>query len=195
MDTFLFIAGGFVALSGTLLAVSARHIFHAALGLAIALAGTAGLFVPLGGEIISVIQLLVYLGAVGIAIVFTLMLSPPYYLARPRRNPLKFAAAGAVAILFTAPLAIIVERLSAYAPPTGGFSPTIEMLGQAMLNDFILPFELISLVLTIVVIGAIVLARDLPSDTLHLADRSASREAAVGAAASSQAQQVLEDAR
>jgi NADH-quinone oxidoreductase subunit J len=195
MDTFLFIAGGFVALAGTFLAVSARHIFHAALGLAIALAGTAGLCVPLGGEIISVIQLLVYLGAVGIAIVFTLMLSPPYYLARPRRNPLKFAAAGAVAILFTAPLAIIVERLSAYSAPAGGFAPTIEMLGQAMLNDFVLPFELISLVLTIVVIGAIVLARDLPTDKVQALDGAATSKAIAGAAATAEEHLTMEEAR
>jgi NADH:ubiquinone oxidoreductase subunit 6 (subunit J) len=165
MDTFLFMAGGLISLIGTLIAVAARHIFHAALGLAIALIGTAGLFVPLGGELISVIQLLVYLGAVAIAIVFVLMLSPPYYLARPRRNPLKIAVAAAVAILLALPLARVVWHLPAHVQIGRGHTTSVDTIGHTLLADFVFPFEIISLVLTITIIGAIVLARDLRAET------------------------------
>lgn len=164
MDTFLFVAGSSVALIGTLIAVSARHIFHAALGLAIALAGTAGLFVPLNGELISVIQILVYLGAVAIAIVFVLMLSPPYYMARPRRNPFKILAATAVAIALVTPLAMKLFSLPSPPAPTGARVVTVQQIGHAMLADYLFPFEVIGLLLTVVIIGAIVLARDLPRD-------------------------------
>ena len=164
MDTFLFLAGSFVAISGAVMAVAARHIFHAALGLAIALVGTAGLFIPLNGELISVVQLLVYLGAVAIAILFALMLSPPYYLKRPRRSPLKIAAAVLIAGMLSTPLfLVIIAHPAAKTPITTGFSP-IREIGRLMLSDFVFPFEIISLVLTIVIIGAIVLARDLPPE-------------------------------
>ncbi len=162
MDTFLYIAGTVLALTGSVIAVGAKHIFHAALGLAIALVGTAGLFVPLNGEVVSVVQLLVYLGAVAIAIVFTLMLSPPYYLQRPKRSPRKALAAALIALAFVAPLAWIALRqpFVIAAPRTTDVS--IQEIGQAMLSTFVFPFEIISLVLTIVIIGAIVIARDLP---------------------------------
>jgi NADH:ubiquinone oxidoreductase subunit 6 (subunit J) len=164
MDTFLYIAGTVVAVGGALVAISARHIFHAALGLAISLAGTAGLFVPLNGELIAVVQLLVYLGAVAIAIMFTLMLSPPYYLRRPKRSPLKIAAAALIAGMLSTPLFLVMmshgpEKL----PVVGDFSP-IREIGRLMLSDFVFPFEIISLVLTVTIIGAIVLARDLPPE-------------------------------
>lgn len=170
MEMFLFIAGSLVAIGGALLAIGARQIFHAALGLAICLAGTAGLFVPLNGELISVVQLLVYLGAVAIAIIFTLMLSPPYYLKRPRRNPLKIAGAALIAGLLSTPLFLVMlthppEKI----PITTGFSP-IREIGRLMLSDFVFPFEIISLVLTVVIIGAIVLARDLPKDDTATSD-------------------------
>ena len=165
MDAFLFIAGSFVGIAGALIAVSARHIFHAALGLAIALIGTAGLFVPLSGELISVVQLLVYLGAVAIAIMFTLMLSPPYYLKRPKRNRMKIAAAAVIAGMFCTPLLMVMlTHAPEKTPVIIGFNP-IREIGVLMLSDFVFPFEIISLVLTVTIIGAIVLARDLPTDS------------------------------
>jgi NADH-quinone oxidoreductase subunit J len=164
MDTFLFVAGGLVALIGTLIAVSSRHIFHAALGLAIALGGTAGLFVPLNGELISVIQILVYLGAVAIAIVFILMLSPPYYMARPRRNPFKMFAAAVIALALVTPLAMKLLTLPAPPDPVSTPPVTVQQIGHAMLAEYLFPFEVIGLLLTVVIIGAIVLARDLPNE-------------------------------
>ena len=176
MDTFLFIAGSGVAIGGALLAIAARHIFHAALGLAICLAGTAGLFVPLNGELISVVQLLVYLGAVAIAIMFTLMLSPPYYLKRPKRSPLKIAAAALIAGMLCTPLFLVmISHAPEKTPITTGFNP-IHEIGRLMLSDFVFPFEIISLVLTVVIIGAIVLARDLPKEDTDTTDVEAADE-------------------
>jgi NADH-quinone oxidoreductase subunit J len=170
MDMFLFIAGSLVAIVGALTAISARHIFHAALGLAMALAGTAGLFVPLSGELISVVQLLVYLGAVAIAIMFTLMLSPPYYLKRPKRNAAKVLAAALVSIVLCSALWMVMRNHGPEQPAmTGAFDP-IREIGRLMLSDFVFPFEIISLVLTVTIIGAIVLARDLPPEDVQTTD-------------------------
>lgn len=164
MDTFLFITGAMLALGGALIAVAARHLFRAALGLSVALAGTAGLFVPLSGEFISVVQILVYLGAVAIAVVFILMLSPPFYLQRPKRNKWKVLAAALVALVFTSPLYITTLL---WPQPSRGPSESVDTtakIGHAFLKDYVFPFEIISIVLTIAIIGAIVIARDLPSD-------------------------------
>ncbi|NUO19929.1 NADH-quinone oxidoreductase subunit J [bacterium] len=163
MSDFLYICGAALALSGGIIAVIARNLFHAALGLALTLTGTAGLFIPLAGELIAVVQILVYLGATAIAIIFILMLSPPFYLRRPHRNALKVVGAVGVVLIFAVPIIGAVLSL----PQTYGATypvPTVPEIGRALLNDFVFPFEVISILLTVAIIGAIVLARDLPED-------------------------------
>lgn len=163
MGDFLFIAGAALAVIGGLLAVIARNLFHAALGLVMALAGTAGIFIPLGGELISVVQVLVYLGAVAVAIVFILMLSPPFYLRRPHRNALKVASAVGAVLIFAVPLFRAILSLGR-SNANEHAAPTINEIGRALLTEFVFPFEIISVLLTVAIIGAIVLARDLPED-------------------------------
>lgn len=163
MNDFLFIIGAFISLGGGILAVIARNLFHAALGLAAALAGIACLFVPIGGELIAVVQVLVYLGAVAVSIVFILMLSPPFYLKRAHRNILKLSGAVGVTLIVAVPLFAAVLSVESH----GGSSdlvPTIDQLGRALLTEFVFPFEIISVLLTVAIIGAIVIARDLPED-------------------------------
>jgi len=166
---FLFFAGAALALVGGLLAITAKNLFHAALGLAITLTGTAGLFIPLGGELISVVQVLVYLGAVAVAITFILMLSPPFYLNQPYRSVLKVSAAIGVVLIFSVPLfrAILTVESHVYSSRV---APTVDQIGRTLLTEFVFPFEIISVLLTVAIIGAIVLARDLPEDAeLHKA--------------------------
>lgn len=166
MAEYLFFSGAALTLAGALLAVIARNLFHAALGLALTLCGTAGLFIPLGGELISVVQILVYLGATAIAIIFILMLSPPFYLKRPQRNVWKIARAFAVALVVIVPLIKAISTVM--APVTiDSSAPTVEDIGRVLLTDFVFPFEIISVLLTVAIIGAIALARDLPSDKDH----------------------------
>lgn len=163
MHDFLFLTGGSLALAGGLLAIVARNLFHAALGLALTLVGTAGLFIPLGGELISVVQVLVYLGAVAIAIIFILMLSPPFYLKRPHRSSLKIGMAIGTVAIFAVPLYRAISSTCAITDHAAQ-TPTVAQIGRALLTEFVFPFEIISVLLTVAIIGAIVLARDLPED-------------------------------
>ena len=163
MTEFLFIAGAALALMGGLIAVIARNLFHASLGLAMTLTGTAGLFIPLGGELISVVQILVYLGAVAVAIIFILMLSPPFYLKRPHRNPATLAVAALIGVVFSIPLLRAVFSIGSRVSTTH-VTPTAQEIGKTLLTEFVFPFEIISVLLTVAIIGAIVLARDLPED-------------------------------
>ncbi len=170
MSEFLFIAGAALAIIGGLLAVVARNLFHASLGLAMTLTGTAGLFIPLAGELIAVVQILVYLGATAISIIFILMLSPPFYLKRPNRNMWKVVGAIGVVLIFSVPLMRAIMSVS--SPGTGSHpAPTVNQIGRALLTEFVFPFEIISVLLTVAIIGAIVLARDLPEDkVMHKAN-------------------------
>lgn len=165
----MFIAGAGLALMGGLIAVIARNLFHASLGLAMTLTGTAGLFIPLGGELIAVVQILVYLGATAVAIIFILMLSPPFYLKRPHRNPAKLAVAALIGVVFAIPLFRAIFSIGSRVS-TSHTTPTVQDIGKKLLTEFVFPFEIISVLLTVAIIGAIVLARDLPEDEkLHKA--------------------------
>lgn len=163
MAEFMFIAGAALALIGGLMAVIARNLFHAALGLAMTLTGTAGLFIPLGGELIAVVQILVYLGATAVSIIFILMLSPPFYLKRPHRNPAKLAVAAIIGVVFGLPLFRAIMSVGSRVSTTH-VTPTVQEIGKKLLTEFVFPFEIISVLLTVAIIGAIVLARDLPED-------------------------------
>jgi len=163
MNDFLFIVGLLTALGGGLLAVIARNLFHAAIGLAATLAGTACLFVPIGGEFVAVIQVLVYLGAVAVSIVFILMLSPPFYLKRVHRNALKLLGAVIVTLVVAVPL-FAAALAAGPAKGSTAAAPTVQQIGRALLTEFVFPFEIISVLLTVAIIGAIVIARDLPED-------------------------------
>lgn len=143
------------------MAVIPRKIFHAALGLVMTLVGTAGLFIPLHGELIAVIQLLVYIGAVALAIMFMLMLSPPLYMKSWARNPVKLVVSIVIALALTIPLFVIVLRAGLKPVEATAEISQLREIGRLMLSDFVFPFEIISLVLTIAIIGAIVVARDL----------------------------------
>ncbi|MCL4306511.1 NADH-quinone oxidoreductase subunit J [bacterium] len=163
MNDYLFLMGVITSLSGGMIAAIARNLFHAALGLALTLTGTAVLFVPLGGELISVLQILVYLGAVAIAILFILMLSPPFYLKRGQRNALKLLASVIVTLIVAVPLlsaafSVKAKGIVSYTPPT------VQQIGRVLLDEFVFPFEVISVLLTVAIIGAIVIARDLPDE-------------------------------
>ncbi|MCB9367421.1 MAG: NADH-quinone oxidoreductase subunit J [Calditrichaeota bacterium] len=163
MNEYLFIMGMVAALFGGVVAAIARNLFHAALGLALTLAGTAVLFIPLGGELISVIQILVYLGAVAISILFILMLSPPFYLKRGQRNVLKLIVSVIITGIVAVPL--MSAAMSVNAVGERAYSvPTVQQIGRVLLTDFVFPFEIMSVLLTVAIIGAIVIARDLPED-------------------------------
>src|SRR5512136_2381768 len=78
-----------LTISGALIAVGARNIFHNVLGLAVSLFGVSGLFVYLNSPFVALMEILIYVGAICIAICFAVMLSEPLYLPPPPRNKAK----------------------------------------------------------------------------------------------------------
>ena len=74
LDT-AFAATALVAVAGGLLAVTTRHVVHAALWLVVALLGVAGSLLVLGAELVALVLVLVYVGAVVVLVLFALMLT------------------------------------------------------------------------------------------------------------------------
>jgi NADH-quinone oxidoreductase subunit J len=144
---------------GALIAVLARNIFHNVLGLALSLFGVAGLFVYLNSPFVALMEILIYVGAICIAICFAIMLSQPLYLPGAPRNPLKIqgAALGAGAVFVF--LALLTKKTRWVPAAERSTDWSITTIGHYLLTNYVLIFELISLLLLVAMLGAIVNAR------------------------------------
>lgn len=143
---------------GACIAVFPRNILYNVLGLALALAGVAGLYLYLGSLFIALMQLLIYVGAITIAIVFAIMLSRPLHLEVPKRHVPKVALAGGVSALVFLALIGVGAKSKWVAAAARSNDWSVEALGHMMLTKYNLVFEVISLVLLVAIIGAIVTA-------------------------------------
>lgn len=146
------------ALLGALCAVGLRNIFHNILGFALALVGVAGLFLTLGSDFLAAVLILVYVGALAIVMVYAVMLSQPLDLAPQPRSTPKVVGAALLAALVGVALWLVVR--SAHFPPPGGrLEVTAQWSGYRLLSDYVLAFELISVLLVVAMIGAVMVAR------------------------------------
>ncbi|MFT4569588.1 MAG: NADH-quinone oxidoreductase subunit J [Hyphomicrobiaceae bacterium] len=135
------------------------HIIYSALSLMVSLLGVAGLYVMLGADFVAGVQLLVYVGGVLVLTLFAVMLTHGIQdievSNRSAGRPMALVLVGAVfTVMVRGVLAVdwkIVEEAPAKASTHG--------IGDALLGTYILPFEVASLVLLAVLVGAVVLTR------------------------------------
>jgi NADH:ubiquinone oxidoreductase subunit 6 (subunit J) len=154
---FIMVVG--ITILGALIAVAARNIFHNVLGLALSLIGVAGLFLYLNSPFVALMEILIYVGAICVAICFAIMLSEPMYLPRPPRSATKTLGAlvGAGAV-FT--FLVILTKKTVWKPAVERSKDwSITTIGHYLLTDYVLIFEVISLLLLVAMLGAIVTAR------------------------------------
>ena len=145
-------------LGGAAMAVLSGSIVYALMGLVATMFGIAGLYIFLNSPFLSMMQILIYVGAVSILIAFAVMLIGPLYRKPKEWTTIgKFAAALGVALvsLFMF-VRFVVETFPRAANPA--FKITTKEIGRLFLNNLVLPFELISLLVVVAILGAIMLA-------------------------------------
>lgn len=164
MSQVLFFIAGIGALAGAIGVISMRNQFYCVLALVFHLVSLAALFLLLRAEFVAAAQVVVYAGAVMVLYVFVVAYiggtDAPLQAPTPglRAAAPLFAAALAVE-LFVATLGSGLKAISTDgAPYTPGFG-TPAQIGQLLLTDFLLPFEVASFLLLISAVGAVMLAR------------------------------------
>lgn len=161
---FSFWALSVLAIAAALMVMFARTIVHAVLFLILFFVALAALFVLLSGDFVAVAQLLVYAGAIGVLVLFAIMLTPPRERTRMETNFLGpgLLAGGVVAgtVIF------VVFKTDWPTVKSGGFATTVDLIGQALLNRWALPFEIASVLLVAAMVGAIVIVRGRREDQL-----------------------------
>ncbi|HQY92098.1 MAG: NADH-quinone oxidoreductase subunit J [Caldilinea sp.] len=157
---FLMIA--VLAVFGSLAVVLARNLFHSALGLVAAFFGAAGVYIVAEAEFIGVSQVLVYVGAISTLIAFAIMLTRGMMFgATSPRNRQSGTAAIITALTFVVLMALMrgIPWPQAGEPIVDG-QLIIAGLGHAFVNEYVVPFVLLAMLLLVALAGAIVVARD-----------------------------------
>jgi len=149
-----------LVLGGSLLCVWERSVVRSAFALLGTFGGTAGLFLLLGSYFLAVSQILIYVGAILALILFGVMLTPPDLTERKiPRVAAGFVAVGAGVAFVAAKVAMTVKWVQAaeLAPPT---SATREIgVGFVAADEYMIPFELAAVVLTVALVAAVYVAR------------------------------------
>lgn len=154
----LFYAFAAMTVASALIVAISRNIVRTAVGLLFALLGVSGLYFLLNAEFVAAVQLVVYVGGTLILIVFGVMLTgrSPLHHFEPKLGEVILALTAA-ALLFIA-LCTAIEQGTTSAPqPTQRYS--VDEIGRALLGDYLVPFEIASVLLLVVMIGAAYLAR------------------------------------
>ena len=157
--------------------VLSRNIVRSAVCLLFTLTGVAGLYFLLGAEFLAAVQLVVYAGGTLILIIFGVMLTSksPFAHFEPKLGEVMVAFSVAIVLLFALVLGIFRTQFADEPIPPGDYP--VAQLGQVLLGDYLVPFEAISVLLLIVMIGAAYLAKGRRRDEERLANPSLSRQA------------------
>jgi NADH-quinone oxidoreductase subunit J len=139
--------------------VISKNIVRTAVCLLFTLVGVAGLYFLLSAEFLAAVQLVVYAGGTLILIVFGVMLTSksPFSRFEPKLGEIVLALSIGSILLVALIAAIVRTTFASNAMEAGGYP--VDKLGQTLLGDYLVPFELSSVLLLVVMIGAAYLAK------------------------------------
>ena len=165
VDTIFFYVFALMVLAGGVMTITRRSAVHSALWLIVALLGAAGLFLLRGAEFLFVVQIMLYIGGVVLLILFVVMLVNLDETAAKRRFHRQWWIVLACVVVVGAEVAFVFQRgidsfqLPAASPGSGIPEGNTERLAQALFSEYLLPFEIASVLLLVAVVGSVVMAK------------------------------------
>jgi NADH-quinone oxidoreductase subunit J len=159
MEPILFVLFGAIAVGGSILVVTRRHPMSSALCLILTLFAVAALFVLRQAHFLAAIQVIVYAGAVVVLFIFVIMLInvPENRLPVERVTALRVLGVAAAGLLILE--SAVLARKVTIPRGTAADSGSVQAVGKALFTDYLLAFEITSVLLLAAVIGAIALAK------------------------------------
>jgi NADH-quinone oxidoreductase subunit J len=159
LHLILFLAFGAVCVAGAVNLLAQRHPINSALSLVVVMGSLAVEYLLLGAEFVAAVQVIVYAGAIMVLFVFVIMLLNAGKEERTKGSK--------VALLFGVPGMLVgsiligwvlIERTGDKAVPAGALPGAPKVIGWLLFHDFLLPFEVTSILVLIAIMGAVVLA-------------------------------------
>jgi NADH-quinone oxidoreductase subunit J len=144
IDTLLFYVFALLVLGGGVLTITRRSAVHSAISLIVSLLGVAGLYLLQQAEFLFAVQIILYIGGIMLLFLFVIML--------------------AVSIAVAGEFAWFLSKGSgafALAPARGGvpFPGNTEEVADVLFQQYLLPFEIASVLLLVAVVGSVVMAK------------------------------------
>ena len=161
--TLVFAALALVALGSALVVVAARRVVASALALVLCFLAVAGLFILQGAEFLGAVQVLLYAGSIVVLFVFVMMLAN--LRGEEAADWSGLPAIGATllgGVVFAQLLAVIARSRGYLAAPSAGLAPGeghVQVLGKVLFREYLLPFEVLSVILLAALFGLIVIGR------------------------------------
>lgn len=165
IDLILFLILALVAVAAALGMLLSRHTVYSALFLVLNFATVAVFYILLGAPFIAMAQITVYAGAIMVLFLFVIMLLGAEELAPSKALPWQKPLAGALAFILVAET---VYLLTVRGAPTGvilrpeaaaNSTDFLRQMGLLLFNQYLLPFEITSILLLVAMLGAIVLTK------------------------------------
>jgi NADH:ubiquinone oxidoreductase subunit 6 (subunit J) len=149
-----------LTIASAFVVVSTRNIVHAALALGFCFFGVAGFYLLLDAPFLAGAQVLIYVGAITVLILFAIMLTAQTVAREPRGRVETRLIAGAVALTLFAGVLLPTLRLTPWPVSGEPVRDSLEYLTRGLLQTYLFPFEVASVLLLVALVGAIVLAKE-----------------------------------
>ncbi|SDW41817.1 NADH-quinone oxidoreductase subunit J [Marininema mesophilum] len=160
-ESIAFFVLSMMAIGGGIMMINSTRVVHMVLALAFSLLSIAGIYVLLHAEFLAVVQVLIYTGAISILMLFGIMLTKHKvdeedgWSGRLGHSLLSFLGVGA---LFAIVMGVIYRTpFAGKVAATKSF--TVEALGKSVFKQYVIPFELTSILLLVALVGAVILAK------------------------------------
>jgi len=167
LDTVLFYIFGALTLVGGVLTITRRSAVHSAISLIVSLLGVAGLYLLQHAEFLFAVQIVLYVGGIMVLFLFVIMLVNLDLAAKERQFNRQWLVALAAVLAAGAELGYFFYRgkdafrladVAAALPGAEALGNT-EMIGNSLFSEYLLPFEVASLLLLVAVVGSVVMAK------------------------------------
>ena len=146
-------------LASAVAAMSLRSLVHCALALTVTFAGLAAFYLQLNAEFVGFAQILVYIGAVAILIVFAILLTQSGQTSQPSRFSSTWAVGVGLAVTVFGVLGgLILSSRAVSRELRAAPEISVRQIGDQLMTRFVLPLEVIGLLLTAALIGAVIIA-------------------------------------
>jgi NADH-quinone oxidoreductase subunit J len=160
MNPYLFYAISAVVVLGALGVVRAANIFHAGLSLALTFGAVAAVYGMLDAHFIAVVQVLIYVGAIAVILKFAVMLTQ--HIGQREPGP-PFARQLSTLIGVAIFAALVLIALYSQTWPLAQWDPvtsylTVKQIGRLFLTTYVVPFEMVGVLLLMALIGAVMVA-------------------------------------
>ena len=163
LELVVFYVFAVIAVVSAVLVITRQNAVHSAMFLAATLLSVAGIFLSLRAEFLAGVQVIVYVGGILVLFVFVIMLVPTDRVLIERRYNRQLRIAVVVATLLAAEIVYGLYAGVSFSFPEGDVPAAVEgnsqWVGTVLYQNYLLPFEIASILLLVAIIGAVVLSK------------------------------------